>query len=327
MTEPLVTCAGIAVCDVLARTVRHPLPVGYLALVDEVAMAEGGSALRTARAVASMGIGTRLVAAIGPDPFGEFLRSSVSAPDLTVDWVVARSTTSSSVILVGDAGDRTILHNIGADAFLTADAVRAALVGRVLHIGGALVLPGLDGEPLAALFRDARRAGIINSLDVVYDPTGRWNSVLPALAYTDLFCPSRAEAEAITGRAAPEDSSAALRDLGARVVMVTNGADGCYVNSDGWQGHVPAYSVATVDTTGAGDAFAAGAIVGLLAGLPPEQIALTASAMGALATTTIGTFSGTSRPADIWTMTGLSEPLGFRQVQMPANRNETRGGA
>jgi sugar/nucleoside kinase (ribokinase family) len=308
MTGPVVTCAGIAVCDVLARTVSYPLPVGFLQLVDEVSMAEGGCALRTARAVASMGIQTRLVAAAGEDAFGRYLRESVRGENLTVDWVASDLATSSSLILVDSAGGRTILHKVGSNARLTADAVRVRMAGRILHVGGALVLPGLDGLPLAELFREARRIGMTTSLDVVFDGTGEWKLVISALAFTDLFYPSREEAAAITGRDDAADSAAALRGLGVRLAMVTDGRNGCWVDSDDYRGHVPAFQVATVDTTGAGDGFAAGAIVGVVAGLSPFDTARLASAMGALATTTIGTFAGPADTGEPWRMAGLDEP-------------------
>ena len=76
------------------------------------------------------------------------------------------------MVLVDRVGERTMLHNIGADAAVTAAAIESRLAGPFLHVGGALVLPGLDdpdGAPLAGLFERARASGRHTSLDVVHD--------------------------------------------------------------------------------------------------------------------------------------------------------------
>lgn len=303
-----ITCAGIAVCDVIVRTVRHPLPLGLLQLVDDLTVAEGGCALRTAKALGGMGIDTTLIAPVGPDRFGDILRTSVDADPLDARWVNVDEPTSSSAILVDEAGERTIFHQIGANRALTADHIRERLRGEILHVGGALVLPSLDGEPLAALLASARDQGMRTSVDVVYDAANRWELISPALEFMDLFCPSLAEAQAITGQEAAADAAAQLRGRGVRMVMVTDGANGCWLDSDHDRGHIPAIPVETVDSTGAGDAFTAGALIGLAQGLTPLESAHLASALGALATTTSATFSGLEQPEHAWHLAGLEVP-------------------
>jgi sugar/nucleoside kinase (ribokinase family) len=204
-----------------------------------------------------------------------------------------------------------MLHNIGADASITAEAIGRRLEGGFLHVGGGLVLPGLDdpdGAPLAGLFERARAAGIHTSLDVVHDSTGRWQRVVPALRFTDLFIPSLIEVAAITGVEEPGAAAAALRELGVGFAIVTDGPRGAWVDHDHFRGHVPAFSVDTIDTTGAGDAFTGGVLVGLVHGLGAHDAARLGAALGALATTTIGTFAGPDDPAEAWRMADLAPP-------------------
>jgi sugar/nucleoside kinase (ribokinase family) len=66
--------------------------------------------------------------------------------------------------------------------------------------------------------------------------------------------------------------------------------------------------VDTIDTTGAGDAFTGGVLVGLSHGLGAEAAARLGAALGALATTTIGTFAGPADAALAWRMAGLQVP-------------------
>jgi sugar/nucleoside kinase (ribokinase family) len=310
MRDIQITCAGSAVFDVLAK-VSGPLPIGVLGLVDRFSTAEGGPALRTGRVLAGMGIETRLIIPVGEDIFGRSFRETVPAPHLHVEFVESDLPTSTSLVAVDGDGERTMLHNFGADASLTAEAIESRQVSDFLHVGGALKLPGLDnpdGEPLAGLIERTKAKGLHTSLDVVHDPTGRWHRVLPALPYTDLVVPSIPEAEGITGIADPAAAATRLRELGVTFAIVTDGPNGAWVNHDDFVGHIPAFKVDTIDTTGAGDSFTAGVLIGLIHGLGAEEAARLGAATGALCTTTIDTFTGPDDPAEAWRMAGLEPP-------------------
>jgi sugar/nucleoside kinase (ribokinase family) len=310
MTDIQITCAGSAVFDILAKS-SGELPVGVLGLVDTFATAEGGPALRTGRVLGGMGIETKLIIPVGDDVFGRSFRETVPAPHLHVEFVESDLPTSTSLVFVDKAGERTMLHNLGADGSITAEAIESAMVSDFLHVGGSLVLPGLDdpdGAPLAGLFERTKAKGIHTSLDVVHDSTGQWQRTVPALPYTDLFIPSLAEVAGITGIGEPAAAAAALREMGVRFAIVTDGPKGAWVNHDDFVGHIPAFKVDTIDTTGAGDSFTGGVLTGLIHGLCAEDAARLGAALGALATTTIGTFTGPDDPADAWRLAGLEAP-------------------
>lgn len=310
MTDIQITCAGSAVFDILAKS-SGELPVGVLGLVDTFATAEGGPALRTGRVLGGMGIETKLIIPVGDDVFGRSFRETVPAPHLHVEFVESDLPTSTSLVFVDKAGERTMLHNLGADGSITAEAIESAMVSDFLHVGGSLVLPGLDdpdGAPLAGLFERTKAKGIHTSLDVVHDSTGQWQRAVPALPFTDLVIPSLAEVAGITGIGEPAAGAAALREMGVRFAIVTDGPSGAWVNHDDFVGHIPAFSVNTIDTTGAGDSFTGGVLTGLIHGLGAEDAARLGAALGALATTTIGTFTGPDDPADAWRLAGLEPP-------------------
>ena len=310
MSKMQITCAGSATFDVLAKA-AGPLPIGVLGLVDTFSTAEGGPALRTGRVLAGMGVETRLVIPVGDDIFGRSLRETVPAPRLHVEFVESQLPTSTSLVAVDQDGERTMLHNIGADGSITADTIESRMESEFLHVGGALILPGLDdpdGALLAGLFERAKANGVHTSLDVVHDSTAQWSRVLAALPYTDLFIPSIPEAEGITGIAEPAAAAARLRELGVRFAIVTDGPNGAWVNHDDFVGHIPAFKVATIDTTGAGDSFTGGVLTALIHGFGAEDAARMGAALGALCTTTIDTFSGPADPADAWRMAGIEFP-------------------
>jgi sugar/nucleoside kinase (ribokinase family) len=291
-----VVCLGIIVADVVVRPLDALPPRDSLALVDRIELQAGGSALSTASVLVRLGARSAVVGKVGTDPFGDFLVQSLDARGVDRSGVVRdpAAPTSASVVLVSSGGERTFLHATGSDAGLSAADVDLELLysARCLHVAGVGVLERLDGAPLAALLAEAKRRGVITSLDTTWDPTGRWRRIDPVLPHVDLMCPSLAEARAITGEEDPARAARRLRKHGVREVAVTMGARGCYADGDGFAGHVAASRVEAVDGTGAGDAFAAGLIYGRCAGWPFEQSLRLASAEGALATTALGAFDG-----------------------------------
>jgi sugar/nucleoside kinase (ribokinase family) len=301
-----VVCVGILVADVVARPIDGLPSTGSLGLVDEVALRTGGCATNTATALTRLGARAAVMGKVGRDALGDYLLGELAERGVAHEGVLRDddAPTSATVVLVSPDGERTFLHMRGANAELRAEDLDPALLfsGRCLHVAGALVLDALDGEPCAALLAQARAKGILTSVDTVWDASGRWERILPSLVHTDVFMPSLAEAKAISGE--PDAASAAewLRRAGAREVVVKLGADGCYV---GGSGHVAGLEVAAVDSTGAGDAFAAGLLFGLLAGWPIERAARLANAAGALATTAVGASTGVRALAETRALAGL----------------------
>jgi sugar/nucleoside kinase (ribokinase family) len=291
-----VVCLGILVADVIARPVDRMPERGTLALVDEIRVHGGGCALNTASALARLGLRAAAAGKLGVDPLGDVLLGVLEERGVDRQAVVRdpEAPTSATVALVGADGERTFLHLAGANASLRADDLDPELIfsGRALHVGGALLLEALDGEPTAAILAEARRRGLLTSLDTAYDASGRWNRVLPSLEELDLFTPSLAEAQAVTGEREPDRAARRLCELGVREAAVTLGQDGCYVAGEAYEGHVPAPFVEVVDGTGSGDAFAAGFLHAKLAELPLKDAARLANATGALAATASGAYDG-----------------------------------
>lgn len=291
-----VVCLGILVADIIARPVEELPQRGRLALVDDVSLRAGGCAVNTASALVRFGLQAAVVGKVGADALGDFLldilgERGVDRAGIARDPAVP---TSATVVLVDEAGERTFLHLPGANGRLRAEELDedAVFAGRALHVAGGLVMPELDGAPTAALLAEARRRGLLTSLDPVWDPTGRWELLHPSLPHLDLLAPSLAEGEAISGVRGAEEVATWLREQGAGTVVLKMGAEGCYASGPDFEGPVEPVSVAAVDGTGSGDAFVAGLLYGRLAGWPLERAARLANAAGALATTAVGAVEG-----------------------------------
>ncbi len=292
-SHPEVLCAGIIVADAIATPVDEPPEPGLLRLVDSVELATGGCAFSTATALARLGVRTALCGCVGHDLLGDvMLREARSRGLDTTDVRTCEALTSASLVLDRSDGERSFLHHPGASGELVAADVERALERarpRRLHIGGALVMPALDGDPLAQVLKTARARGTHTSLDPVHDAGGTWHRLHASLPHLDLICPNLNEAQGISGQTGAEDCAAWLRDRGVAQTVVKMGREGAYaLDADGKGEQVAPYEVEARDETGAGDAFAGGLLFALSQGWPLARATRLANAVGALSTTAVG---------------------------------------
>ena len=158
---------------------------------------------------------------------------------------------------------------------------------------GSFVMPKLDGEPTARILRHAKDAGVMTSLDTVWDTTGNWLKTLePCLPHVDVFLPSIEEAKQLTGLDSPPEIAKFLMDYGIQIVGLKMGKRGSYVRTVTEEIYAPSYEVDVVDATGAGDAYVAGFLAGIVMGWDLKRTIELASAAGAACVTAIGTTAG-----------------------------------
>ncbi len=306
-----VVCVGNLVADVIVKPVNALPPSGELRLVDSIDLRAGGCALTTAIGLAQLGANVVIAGFVGNDPFGRFLEEQMDQAGVDSRRLGRHSNlpTSTTAVLDGNSGEHVLLHTTGATAGLTRESIPDELLfaGRVLHVAGAGINPGLDGQPTAELLAEAQTRGILTSLDTAFDSTGRWARVHAALPHLDVFAPSLHEVRHISGFHKPEDIAAWARKRGVKTVIIKLGGDGAFVSSDAFSGHIPAHDVPVLDTTGAGESFNAGLLYGLTHGWPLKQAVLLGTAMGALAVARIGAVSDLTRLDDVLQLAGLDQ--------------------
>lgn len=292
-----VSCLGILVADVIAHPVDEYPARGQLVLVDQIALHTGGCAANTGTALAKLGFDTAIIGKVGEDAFGDFVVKALAGRGLSTQGIVRdrEGQTSATAVMTHGDGERSFIHCLGANALLQEAEIDFDLISnsRVLHIAGAFLMPGFDGEPTASVLRRAQAAGVKTCLDTAWDSRGRWMSVLqPCLPHLDYCVPSLEEAQMITGKSSLEDITQVFLDCGVGVAGVKLGADGCYLRTQTDEVRIPAYEVTAVDATGAGDAFMAGFLAGVLKGWDLERIGRFANAVGAACVTAVGASSG-----------------------------------
>jgi sulfofructose kinase len=279
--------AGLGYCayDILAVTPSLPAfdDVNMMPLADLVH--DGGGPVGTAlTALARLGVQTGYIGVLGADNEGRFLRHLFERDGVDIARLRIRPEVGTHVclLLVEQAtGRRAILcHRQAQATALTLDESDRAYVqsAGVLHLDGQFMPAAIQAA------RWAREAG----LKVCFDgnhPRPGLDGLLPLV---DWLVVAEPFPTAYTGLSNLDDAAQALLALGAEVLVITQGERGCQVWTGDDQFQAPGFSVQTVDTTGAGDAFHGGFIYGMLQSWSLRQVATFASAVAALNCQTLG---------------------------------------
>lgn len=293
---------GNVALDVICATVDD-VPRHESISFEQSAVTPGGCASNTAIGLAALGIPTGLVALTGDDDTADLLDRYWTRVGIDTRFVQRNGETSTgvSVGLIDSDFQPRFVHTPGANKQLSAshldpNALSAAGV-RHLHVAGFFVLPSLLDERFGEKMAQIQAAGISTSLDVVFsvrmdDPDLR-ASLWAALPHLDYFMCNAYESFRLTGEEDPIKAAATLMRRGASNVIVKLGAEGCWVDGDAFIGPVAAPKVSNVlDTTGAGDAFAAGFVAALLRGSDLGAACQAGNQAGARMITHLGAIAG-----------------------------------
>jgi sugar/nucleoside kinase (ribokinase family) len=271
---------------------------------DHSAVGPGGCGSNVAIGLAASGIGVGLVACVGGDDAGRLIQSYWArwGIDLTYLRTCNDSSTAISVGLVDKKFQPRFIHTPGANSSLTAAdilpfAFKEAGV-KILCVAGYFVLPGLLDGGLGEALANAQRIGITTVLDVVHSPRmGQPESLWSVLPGLDVFLCNSQEAMRITQTDNYFDAAADLQRRGAKNVVVKLGAQGCSLFSGNSHLHLAGEAVKqVVDTTGAGDAFAAGLVSAMVHGKDLPAACIAGNLAGARIVAEMGAISAWGYP-------------------------------
>jgi ribokinase len=241
----------------------------------------GGSGANVAAWLGSHGL---LAARIGADAFGEAAVAGLAGP-IERD---AERATGTCVVLVHPGGERTMIPDAGAN-----DAVELRELPHADHAhftGYGLLRPGSRAAVRRAMGL-ARDRGMTISVDPSSAaPLAAAPGFLDWVDGAQLLLPNADEARVLTGEADPERAARAL--AAGREVVVTLGRGGALWTDGERLARVRAEEVEAVDTTGAGDAFAAGLLAARAGGAEPEEALAAGCRLAAHAVARIGARPG-----------------------------------
>lgn len=261
----------------------------------------GGVVLNHLGWAAALGLPVGVFGKQADDAEGRFLRAAMDAAGIDRSLVLDGSASSRADIYVDDAGGRAIYMAPAATSETTPAFIREHHAERIA--GAARITTEISQLPLDAVvcvLELAHEAGVPTLLDLDVAPSdavgvlGSEQDLHRALALADVLKPAKAAARELVPDAGDDPLSVAraLRErFGNEAVVVTDGEEGCAISAEQISLRVPAAPVSdVVDTTGAGDAFLGGLLVGLAADLGWEDTGRLAQACGASCVERLGAF-------------------------------------
>ncbi len=289
-TRPRIAVVGSANIDLTTFTDRFPNP-GETIFGQRFDLGFGGKGANQAVAARLCGADVEMVARVGDDLFGPATIENFKKLGIDASNVKQVPGLSSGVapIFVDPQGQNRILVVKGAnDAVKPADVDAAA---EVLKSVGCIVLQfEIPLETVYYTVQFARK----NKVRCIVNPAPAQAVDMKALEGLDYFIPNESEAETISGMPVKnvEDARRCAKKMlsgGIRRVIITLGSNGSLVAGANGEQHVPAFPVATLDSTGAGDAFIGSFSVFLAEGLSEIDAVRKANLYAGLSTTKVGT--------------------------------------
>lgn len=258
--------------------------------------ASGGSAANTIHGLAHLGIGTGFVGSVGNDDMGNFFRKDMQINGIAPILFRTMNETGRAMALVSSDSERTFATYLGAAVDLsTEDLTHDVFDGYdYFYVEGYLVH---NREVISKALRLASTAGLKICLDLAsYNIVEENKDFFKELIgqFVDILFANEEEARALTG-STPEEAAQLLQPL-VETVVVKMGAEGSVCMKDGKLVRIGVRPSAPVDTTGAGDLYAAGFIYGDIKGFAPE----TCGKMGAVLSGRIIEMTGAKMDEATW---------------------------
>ncbi len=284
MTE--VVTVGHVLTDIRIMTDEFATP-DRESHVIEMSYGPGGSAANSAVAARFLGKHSAVMAKVGMDNFGrmaleEIMRYGV---DITGVRIKVGGRTGFTLIIINSRGEIEMYGYKGVSEEFFPEDVDLRLLKGAKHVHVA----SLRLDTTRWILREAKNSGI----STTFDPGRRLarlgiEKFKPLLPYVDYLLVNFEEFRMLTGTSDIEEGISILQKAGASGVIVKRGAKGVIFVKGNKKIELPAFEIEVVDTTGAGDAFAAGFFVALLDGYSEEDAIKFGNAVAALKVTKLG---------------------------------------
>jgi len=280
MTAEVIVLGGRIYCDLVFSGMPSLPRLGAEIFSEKLVVNMGGPA-NTAIALRRLELRPQLLADLGTDFFSGYIRAMLEREDLDTSLIQNRAypTTAVTVALPCD-GERALLSYLEPESLPAYDPrIVAGSPARYMHICGLGT-----ARHHVDLVRAAKAAGMVLLIDCACEEVDLADSASRSLlGMVDYAMPNIDEALTMTQA---RNIYVATKLLGELIptVVVKMGADGSLAYSQGQWVDVPALALEPVDTTGAGDCFAAGFILGLVSGQTLETCLRYGNIAGGLST-------------------------------------------
>jgi len=319
-TAPRILVIGELNVDIVAAGVRQIPQTGMEVLAEDCELTLGSASAIFAVGIAKLGCTVTFVSQAGKDSFGDFCVAALKDAGISTRYVQRKADEKTGVtIALSNTRDRALITFPGAVASFSAKDCDTSLMKRHhhLHLTSYYLQRGLKPS-FPALFRQAKAAGLTTSFDPNTDPSQKWSSgISSVLKYADVLFVNEREATALTGR---RNKREALKALGQLVpcAVVKQGPKGAVAIQNDEVVASPGFQVEAVDTTGAGDSFAAGFVSAYVRRSPLAECLRVANACGALSTRALGGTPGQPTRNELQVfLRGISRAKAQRRKENP----------
>lgn len=268
---------------------------GYMRHTLQFSSKIGGSESNVAIALSRLGYNTGWISKLGDDEFGKKIMSFIRGEKVNVNNVSISTSNPTGIYfkeLFSEEETRIFYYRHGSAAStLNPSDLNEQYISssKFLYLTG--ITPALSNECYKTTLK-AIEIAQTNNVKVIFDPNIRlklWSKekarqvLLELIQKSDIVLPGISEAKLLTGKDRTEDMASYLKQMGPSKVVIKLGKDGAYYLSDQESGFVTSVPVKKViDPVGAGDAFNAGFISGLLDGLPMHEAVSRGNVLGAI---------------------------------------------
>lgn len=294
-----ILCVGEMLADLIVRPVENVLFQDETYQVDDICIANGGDSNNNAANFVKLGHHVIYMGRLGCDIMGDYVLKTAQEAGIDMSHVTRSDTTpqAKSLILINPAGERTFVQCPGSSAEFCFEDCDLSVLDSValLQVAGTFHMAAFDGAGCARLLKAAQEHNVITSMDVTSDRTNRWRGILdPCYPYLDYFLPSIEQAMMIAETEKPEEIADFFLSRGVKNIAIKLGSKGSYFKNAETAFYAGTYqNLKIVETTGAGDAFCAGFLTGVLQKLSPRGCVTMGTACSAFAIQAAGATTGT----------------------------------
>lgn len=296
----IVVIGELNVDAVATGLTKAPL-LGAEVIATDVRLTLGSASAIFACGAAKLGNRVSFVGRVGDDAFADICIGALGEAGIAIDRVErVHGERTGVTFALSTRRDRALVTYLGAIAsFRIEDVDLTALdEGRHLHMTSYFLQSGLRPS-FPTIMREAKQRGLTTSFDPNSDPRQSWGrGIRRVLRETDVLFVNDREAMELTGA---RSAAVAMRSLADEVgcVVVKRGAKGSLAQFGGRAHSATGFLVDAVDTTGAGDSFAAGFVSAWIAGRDVDTCLRHGNACGALSTRSPGGTAGQPDAAEL----------------------------
>lgn len=272
---------GLALVDILLN-VPKKIVLNHKHVVSDQIFQIGGVIPTALIFLSGLGTTCRFHTTLADDNFGTMIKQFLNGSKINLNVIKKEGNSPCAAVAVEQpTGNRTGFYNLGVFAGLSKKDLKT------LNFQPGTKFLLLDAHNLVcskALIDKAKKNHLTTFLDLGTYKKG----ALDLIKAADVIFIPEAFRQAVFPRLKPDLVALKLQKLGPRIVVVTQGEQGCFVASQGKVFHQPAYKVKAVDTNGAGDVFMGGFVYGLIKDWSLKKTAQFAAAAAALTCTKLG---------------------------------------